>query len=405
MALVGEALAKYNAQFQRSSASPGGEAPAAPKVVLDGGAVLEKYLAGQAASAMSGAEFYAVVGHIKRQHGSKGEVLEQELMKITRQADKKFRLVEWCTQTLGASVPAAAPKSAAKAAALLSPPLANVENLPPAGTPSRPSAYSKADMGISRLDLSGAMAGERDVGQETARVRPATARPQLGGDAMAGLLGATTPRAAPPLTARPATAADAAPAAVDMSACLSQFAAGRDHLKMSGSEYYNLLAWLKAHGHGEIEDVLLKVRTLGDKKYHLAKYIRDKCSSLVQPTAPPVMQSAPVAEAAAPPPVQMGDAQVLQLAAAPAAPAPPAVAALQQSANIQSSAIMNAVAAIQQAAPVAGGSNAAVLEGVRQLEGTLGRLEESLNFAVECMQSDLGNAKAQLQALKMQVGI
>ena len=35
MALQGEALKKYNAQFQRSSASPGGDQPAAPKVVTD----------------------------------------------------------------------------------------------------------------------------------------------------------------------------------------------------------------------------------------------------------------------------------------------------------------------------------------------------------------------------------
>ena len=31
--------------------------------------------------------------------------------------------------------------------------------------------------------------------------------------------------------------------------------------------------------------------------------------------------------------------------------------------------------------------------------------EESLNFAVECMQTDIGHAKQQLAALKAQVGI
>ena len=51
------------------------------------------------------------------------------------------------------------------------------------------------------------------------------------------------------------------------------------------------------------------------------------------------------------------------------------------------------------------GANPAVLEGVRTLEGTLGRLEESLNFAVECMQADLTHAKQQLAALKNQVGM
>ena len=98
-------------------------------------------------------------------------------------------------------------------------------------------------------------------------------------------------------------------------------------------------------------------------------------------------------------PTQLGGAQVLQM------PTAPPVAALQQHASIQSAAICQAVATIQQAAPVGGGANGAVAEGIRTLEGTLGRLEESLNFAVECMQTDLSHAKQQLAALKSQVGI
>ena len=31
----------------------------------------------------------------------RGEALEQELMKVTRQMDKKIRLIDWCTQNLG----------------------------------------------------------------------------------------------------------------------------------------------------------------------------------------------------------------------------------------------------------------------------------------------------------------
>lgn len=63
---------------------------------------------------------------------------------------------------------------------------------------------------------------------------------------MAGLLGGA-PTAAPPLTARPATASDGntAVAPVDMSAALATYLGGCDHLKMSGSEYYSLVAWLK----------------------------------------------------------------------------------------------------------------------------------------------------------------
>jgi hypothetical protein len=55
---------------------------------------------------------------------------------------------------------------------------------------------------ISRLDLSGALGGERYVGMETARQRSATAPPQLGGDAMAGLLGGAPAAPPAPLTAR-----------------------------------------------------------------------------------------------------------------------------------------------------------------------------------------------------------
>jgi hypothetical protein len=241
MALEGEKLKKFNAQFQRSTASPLQEVTA-PRVVLDGATVLDKYLSGEPATSMSGAEFYAVVGHLKLQEGQKGDALEAELMKVTRQADKKTRLLEWCTQNIGQREPPA--RSPA--------PVAPQERMPAAGTPSRSAAEAKPELlSISRLDLSGALA-ERDVGgQQSARQRPATARPQLGGDAMAGLLGGGPAAPAPPLTARPATASDAGGAPLaDMSAVVQQYAEGKDHLKMSGSEYYSLVAWLKARGHG-----------------------------------------------------------------------------------------------------------------------------------------------------------
>lgn len=196
-----------------------------------------------------------------------------------------------------------------------------------------------------------------------------------------------------------------------MSAVVQQYAEGKDHLKMSGSEYYSLVAWLKARGHGDLEDHLLKVRTLGDKKFHLVRHIRDKCASVAPAAAMPAADEfpadisdlpidAPLPPApapAAPPPVQMGGAQVLTLSASMGS-----AEALQ---HTLPAALVNAVAAIQQAAPIAGGPNAAVCDGIRTLEGTLGRLEESLNFAVECMQSDLAHAKQQLAGLKAQVGM
>ena len=401
MALQGNALKEYNAQFQRSIASPEALSDKKKPVVLDGAAVLDKYIGGESAAAMTGAEFYALVGHIKRQHGQRGEALEQELMKVTRQMDKKIRLLDWCTTNLGRKEePIAQPTAAIQAAAAA---MAN-ENLPPAGTPSRPMATKPAlEMSVNKLDLSG-LGGERDVGASTAR--PSTARPQLGGDAMAGLLGAAPTTGA--ATARPATAtppgkpaAAAAQPPADMSVVMAAFMSGRDHLKMSGAEYHSLLTWLKSKGHENIEDTLLKVRSLGDKKFHLVKYMREKCATLLPPNAtmaiPPmeaaaaatttVVDVSDAATVAVPPlavaPVQMGNAQVLQLD------------------QTMGSQVMQAVAAIQQAAPVQSGG--AVLEGIRTLEGTLGRLEESLNFAVECMRTDLAQAKAQLNQLKAQV--
>jgi hypothetical protein len=52
-------------------------------------------------------------------------------------------------------------------------------------------------------------------------------------------------------------------------------------------------------------------------------------------------------------------------------------------------------------APVAGGSN--LHQQVLTMEATLARMEESFAFAVECMQSDMAQARKQLHALKLTV--
>ena len=167
MALQGNALKEYNAQFQRSIASPEALSDKKKPVVLDGAAVLDKYIGGESAAAMTGAEFYALVGHIKRQHGQRGEALEQELMKVTRQMDKKIRLLDWCTTNLGRKEePIAQPTAAIQAAAAA---MAN-ENLPPAGTPSRPMATKPAlEMSVNKLDLRPRRRAR--VGASTARRR------------------------------------------------------------------------------------------------------------------------------------------------------------------------------------------------------------------------------------------
>merc|ERR1719152_394895 len=110
-----------------------------------------------------------------------------------------------------------------------------------------------------------------------------------------------------------------------------------------------------------------------------------------------------------PPPTQMGQAQVLQMPQQPVerdlgAPPPanmPTTMEVMQATNAQQQAIMAAVSAIQQAGPVAGG---AVSSSLSSLEATLARLEESFNFAVECMQTDMQECKKSLAELKLQLG-
>ena len=369
-ALAGDALTKYNAQFQRSSASPLAEVQA-PRLELDGAQVLSKYVPGSGANAaeMSGAEFYAVVGHIKRQHGPKGDALETELMKISRQKDKKLRLADWIAEhhVQPVAVAAAPPMSPA---------------VPP----------------MPRLDLASA-------GTAAPSVRPTTARPDYHNNAsqMEAVFG--SPRAAQPasgsMTARPSTApapVAAAPVA-DMSVIFASFCAGRDHVKMSGADYHSLVAWLKSKGHGDLEDMLIKVRLLGDKKFQLVKYMKEKCAELLPGGAAASgaitqehydMPGLPLP----PQPMAVGGAQVLEMHHPPHPPvhqmyAPPPAAPV----------VAPPVAAPPIAAPpVVGGKSP--LDTITELEMTVGRMEESFNFAIECMKDDMRQVKTQLAALR-----
>lgn len=361
-------MSKFNAQFQRSAASPLAELRE-PRLELDGGAILDKYVQGGDAASMSGAEFYAMVGHIKRQHGAKGEALETELMKISRQKDKKLRLIDWVGQHVAAPT-ATAPPAAPPAVA---------------GTPVMP-----------RLNLGGAAAAAQE---EAPQCRPSTARPAysghgaLAGGQMAELFGATTPQKEPPLTARPATASAAGGAPADMSVTFASYCSGRDHLKMSGAEYHSLVAWLKARGHPDLEDMLMKVRLLGEKKYHLVKYMKEKCADLLAGVGAPTAMAA----MAAPPPAFVGGAQVLEVHPPPMMPMPAVAAA----APPPPAAMMPALPAQPlAAAPPTAPTNAAALQGIATLEATIQRLEESFSFAVECMQTDMAAAREQLRQLR-----
>ena len=89
----------------------------------------------------------------------------------------------------------------------------------------------------------------------------------------------------------------------------------------------------------------------------------------------------------------MGGAQVLQVAPPYMPPMPQPVPA--------AAALPPPPAAVAAAVPPAGG---AVAQHIVTLEATIQRLEESFAFAVECMQTDMAQAKEQLRQLKATVG-
>eukprot|EP00966_Prymnesium_polylepis_P204598 4739918-Prymnesium_polylepis.1 len=92
------------AQFQRSGpATP--ESTPVKRTVVDGATALDKIVHGGCTEVdMTGAEFFAVVGHLKENH-SGGSSLETDLMQVKRPVDKRRALVEWVQQQFGAAAP------------------------------------------------------------------------------------------------------------------------------------------------------------------------------------------------------------------------------------------------------------------------------------------------------------
>ena len=166
---------------------------------------------------MSGAEFFAIVAHLKENH-SGGTGLETDLMKVKRQQDKRRHLIEWIQQQYGTTAP-------------------------PAAVPALPVSHPPLE-----------------------QQRPNTARGDFaGGAAMKNLLAEAPPPTAPPATARaesvPQPALQPVPQpAKDMSPVVNQFVSGKDHLSMSGAEFHGLVAWLKTQGHPDVEDQLMRVK-------------------------------------------------------------------------------------------------------------------------------------------------
>lgn len=84
---------------------------------------------------------------------------------------------------------------------------------------------------------------------------------------------------------------------------LRAFYYGKDAQLMTGAEFHDLVAFLSQQpgvAHSDIEDRVLRLRTLGEKKACLAKHIREHCSKMqagsalqapFAPPAPPTAQS------------------------------------------------------------------------------------------------------------------
>ena len=96
-----------NAQFKRSGPATPEHTPV-KRVVVDGATALDKVVKGATTDAdMNGAEFFAIIGHLKENHPG-GNGLEVDLMKVKRQPDKRRMLVEWIGQKFGAAPASAA---------------------------------------------------------------------------------------------------------------------------------------------------------------------------------------------------------------------------------------------------------------------------------------------------------
>ena len=326
---------EFEAQFKRS----GGESPpqTTPRNVIDGKEAIAKYIDGsKAPMEMTGAELHACVAHLKTTYGGAADGLEADLMKIRRQQDKKIKLVEWVQEKEGRTL----------------------------FSDTAPAPLTDATNGAATARPTTAPPAAPAPAQETAAKRPrADVNPTVP-DAPA-----PTPREASEGLSEGAAAA-----------LLADFGGGRDHLSMTGADFYGLVGWLKAHGHPELEDTLMRVKLLGDKKYQLVGYIKK--------------HGLGAAAAPAPPPAAAPEVMVVEEAASTASE-PVAVPPL-------------ALAAAAPAAPVASTPGGVPRQSIHALlltqEQTLTRMEESFSFAVQCMQADMAVARENLVKLRAQLG-
>ena len=352
----------FNEQFERSVAdSPVREER--KRVEVDAVAAMRKFTeGGEQPTKMSGAEMFAIISRMKTEYGEKGTELEAELLKTRKMVDKKIALVDWLNQNIG---PVAQPA-----------PLTERNGMAARPTTAPP------------MHASGAMT-DRSADPAAAKKRKSNEYNP------------------PPTFAKPALMADG-----DALALLTAFAGGRDHLTMSGAEYHGLVAWLKAHGHEEIEDNLMRVKLLGDKKFQLAAFIKKVgaeafCAAAAQsqthapPTPTPNVQSMVID--AQPTPVNLATTMPTPMAAPMAQPAPGAnvfggAGALGANPLV---AIQSMEACLQVLPP---STLPVPITRRRPRDSPTQRMEETFNFAMESAQSDIAQARGQLRALRMAIG-
>lgn len=309
-----------DAQFQRSKPDSPSGTPV-KRVLIDGATALSKFVSGSGVQDMTGAEFFAIVGHIKENHPG-GNELEIDLMKVKRHADKKRHLQNWIEENIRST--------------------------------------------NAQLELQ----------QHLSVVAPLERASSARGDLDRGTLQQKHDSSTQPLLERNSSA-PALLAMQDVTDTMNEFAAGKDHLQMNGREYHGIVAWLKAHGHSDVEDNLMRVKLLGDKKYHLVKYVKEFLSDR--------LRNSEIVEL---PPHQRELSTSLTTPRVDSFEVPHAAPAeyLRETSCVTS----------WQANDV----RAVAAQNVIALEQTIQRMEESFRFAVECMQNDMLHAREQLRVLR-----
>ena len=211
-------------QFERSG-------PATPeekveRIAVDPIQALQKFKNRDAdAGKMTGKEMYAIIDHLKtsQQHADSAHALENDMMKIKRQFDKKFMLVQWIADNLIEKSDCEQPHVSEPLADLSNHPVEERPKTAPPPAGATPAKKHRDSCGLPRLTQSSNALGLTDF---------------------------------------------------EANRLLDEYASGRDHLTMTGKELYPLISHLSSHGHDDIEDALMKIRHPADKKLHLTHYIK-----------------------------------------------------------------------------------------------------------------------------------